>query len=1191
MDDNFSLCNAIQQLCQLMPHGIVAIKDDKIIWLNNEAKKIFGNALNKNWIDFISPEHREKIAGLFEIAKKKEANFIRLNANILNSEKNNLSIFLIYIAGLHFLIFELGRDAVQSIMHSLKEKIKMLSCLYEIEKVSREKENLDDILFAVANIVPNILQHSELACCKIILDEKEYFSENYETMQAFLSADIQINGNKRGEIKVGYVVETPGDFFEEEKQILQHIAMKIADIVERMESKEEVWRSKAYFQALVEESTDVIMVIDENTIVEYISPSIEKILGYKQEEIVGRSALEFVHPDDLEIVLKKFEETLNNPEKVVSTSFRVLCKDGKHIYANVKGRNLLKNPVVNGIVVNFHNITELVEKERALKEKGEMLRALFNATHDLILLIKKDGTILEYNETMEKALGVKREEAIGKSIYDYKYLLDEKTFKRRIGYLKEVIETKKPVHFIDSRKGRWFDNTYYPILNEDGEVIQVAIFAKDITELKEMEERLKQVIENVNEWVWEVDENGLYTFSSPAIEKILGYKPEEIVGKKHFYDLFHPEDRERLKREAFKNFKEKKPFRSFLNRNLHKNGEERWLLTSGVPVLDENGNLKGYRGLDIDITEKKKAQDELKKLNKFLESIIENANVWIDVLDEKGNVILWNKAAEKISGYKAEEVVGHKKIWEWLYPDDNYRKKIFAKAMKIIRGEEVESFETTITTKSGEKKIISWYSRNLVEDGKIIGSVALGIDVTEKRKAEKITQTLIDATHDLMLLAKTDGTILNLNNAMAKALGKEKEKIIGTNINEYLPPDIYEYRTKKVREIEKTKKPAHFIDSRKGRWFDHHFYPVFDENGKVTQIAIFSRDITKQREAEKESRKFKTIADNANYGVLIFDLNGRISYVNEYFSRVHGYEKGELIGKNIKEISCSGNLLLHIKEKIIENGKIDAIEIYQKRKDGKIFPMLITGVLIHEDGSSYIAVTAIDISEKKEMEERLAEQKKLASLGRIAAVVAHELNTPLANILVTAEYLAERVKKYRNELEVIKNEVKNATSIIRDVLSFSRMEIKEKKRVNLGEVIEEAIEKVKRMGIADDVIIDNRVNDLEIKGDRQRLLGCFVNIIKNAVMAKDENKNNHFVIIDAVENKNAVDIIIRDNGTGMSEDIQKNALKPFFTTRPLGEGTGLGLFIANWIAEEHGGGIKIKSKKGGGTEVKVRLKK
>jgi len=131
--------------------------------------------------------------------------------------------------------------------------------------------------------------------------------------------------------------------------------------------------------------------------------------------------------------------------------------------------------------------------------------------------------------------------------------------------------------------------------------------------------------------------------------------------------------------------------------------------------------------------------EELAKLSQFRESIIENANVWLNVLDEKANVVIWNKAAEAISGYSQEEVVGHGKIWEWLYPDAKYRSEITEKVAAIMEREEVvEDFETTIRRKDGEARIISWHSRNLVDkDGHSIGSVALGRDVTERKRMEE----------------------------------------------------------------------------------------------------------------------------------------------------------------------------------------------------------------------------------------------------------------------------------------------------------------------------------------------------------------------------------------------------------------------------------------------------------------------
>ena len=129
--------------------------------------------------------------------------------------------------------------------------------------------------------------------------------------------------------------------------------------------------------------------------------------------------------------------------------------------------------------------------------------------------------------------------------------------------------------------------------------------------LQESENRFKQVAEVAQEWIWEVDKEGLYTYSSPLCYTLLGYFPDEIVGKKHFYDFFLPEKKEELMKFAFEMFSGNNAIRHFENQNLHKNGEAVYLLTSGSPVFDENGNLKGYRGVDTDITAQKKLMQEL----------------------------------------------------------------------------------------------------------------------------------------------------------------------------------------------------------------------------------------------------------------------------------------------------------------------------------------------------------------------------------------------------------------------------------------------------------------------------------------------------------------------------------------------------------------------------------------------------
>ena len=149
--------------------------------------------------------------------------------------------------------------------------------------------------------------------------------------------------------------------------------------------------------------------------------------------------------------------------------------------------------------------------------------------------------------------------------------------------------------------------------------------------LRRSEERFRQVAETVGEFVWEVDTDGLYVYANPVVEQILGYKPEEVVGRKHFYDFLVPETRDEVKQTAFRVFGRREPFRAFLNWNVTKDGRRVALETTGLPVWDSNGKFCGYRGADTDVTERRRTEEALRQSEKIYRAIGESIDhgVWI----------------------------------------------------------------------------------------------------------------------------------------------------------------------------------------------------------------------------------------------------------------------------------------------------------------------------------------------------------------------------------------------------------------------------------------------------------------------------------------------------------------------------------------------------------------------------------
>lgn len=154
--------------------------------------------------------------------------------------------------------------------------------------------------------------------------------------------------------------------------------------------------------------------------------------------------------------------------------------------------------------------------------------------------------------------------------------------------------------------------------------------------LRESEGRFRDVVNNTGDWVWEVDKEGRFTYSSPVVKQVVGYEDKEVLGK-HFYDFFHPDERDELKNAVFELFKQKKPLKDFINRDVHKDGHIVILETCGVPLLDDSGNLVGYRGIDRDITPRKEAEEKLKEtlemLRKSLAGTIQAMSLTVETRD------------------------------------------------------------------------------------------------------------------------------------------------------------------------------------------------------------------------------------------------------------------------------------------------------------------------------------------------------------------------------------------------------------------------------------------------------------------------------------------------------------------------------------------------------------------------------
>ncbi len=441
----------------------------------------------------------------------------------------------------------------------------------------------------------------------------------------------------------------------------------------------------------------------------------------------------------------------------------------------------------------------------------------------------------------------------------------------------------------------------------------------------------------------------------------------------------------------------------------------------------------------------KKVEKELLDEKAFIEDALNSLPDLFTVLDIHGNFFRWNRRVSEVTGYSNEEI-SSMNILDLFAPGDAGTLLEGMKRMKS--GQDMVVDRVVLVTKTGEKKDYELCGRLLKgHDGTPIGFAGTGRDISERarmdeelqgyrerleeivagrereleeareqyrRQAEELIRAqaslksiedtyhaVVDHSLDAIAILDRSGVFLSANPAGASIAGYGPGELVGMNIFEMIHPDDLPELLRVHAEAFGDPGLVKAVDVRMlnkgGGWriletVGHTFTTA---DGEV-RVVVTARDVTEARKAEEETRKFKTIADSANYGVVILDTQGRQVYVNECFARAHGYETGELIGQPVELVHTAQGQMERVRELIeviAEKGGFEAEEVWHTRKDGSVFPMLMSGFQIKDDQGNplYTAATAIDITDQKraERQQRESEQVLRMITDNMADIIAY----------------------------------------------------------------------------------------------------------------------------------------------------------------------------------------------------------
>jgi PAS domain S-box-containing protein len=397
-------------------------------------------------------------------------------------------------------------------------------------------------------------------------------------------------------------------------------------------TEESLRQSEQKYRRLHESMMDAFVTVDMAGHITEYNPAYQQMLGYAEAELIRLTYPEITpeHWHKFEAQIIRDQVLPRGYSDVYEKEYR--RRDGTVFPVELRTFLLRdENGTPTGMWAIVRDITERKRAAEAMRQRNRYIETIMEeAPIGFAVHTVDDGVGRFVSARYDQIYGVPRgtidsHNTFFDKVWPRDLVLREQIRRRVVADMESGDPSR--MHWEDipvptaTGEIRYISAVNIPVLEQNLMVSTVQDVTRQVKaqeSLRESEERLRQITETVSDFVWEVDAAGLYAFTSPSVEKILGYTPDELVGKKHFYDLFAPDVREELKTAALQAFERLQPFQAFPNSNLSKSGKIVLLETSGKPILDEAGHLLGYRGADTDVTARHQAEVETQTLRQEL---------------------------------------------------------------------------------------------------------------------------------------------------------------------------------------------------------------------------------------------------------------------------------------------------------------------------------------------------------------------------------------------------------------------------------------------------------------------------------------------------------------------------------------------------------------------------------------------